>query len=177
MPEGFEYFPYSFKAWKSPPNPSKQEGFSQYCVWYLYVAWIAHSLFGLLHVSPSLQIIPESGTPVAVAFRGTVTNRKVLAGTLAAMCAVLPGHSLCLQWALLAQDSANPHGNNAEEGNGTRILGCGTYYAHSISCWRGSPFLLVAPDLPRRHSSLTELTSLPELKQRSHDIHVQDGQP
>lgn len=33
MPDGFEYFPYSFKAWQSPSNPSKQDRFSQYCVW------------------------------------------------------------------------------------------------------------------------------------------------
>lgn len=49
-PEGFEYFPYSFKAWKSPSNPYKQEGFSHLCVWYHYVLWIVRGLFVLCYV-------------------------------------------------------------------------------------------------------------------------------
>lgn len=57
-----------------------------------------------------LQIIPESGTPVA--FRGTVRNREVPAGT---RCHVHMGSAacsqLCPQRALPAQDSANIHGN------------------------------------------------------------------
>lgn len=103
-----EYFPYSFKAWNSPSNPSKQNGFSQYCAWYLYVPWIAHNMFGFCYTGLSSQITPESGTPVAVALGGTVRHWL--------WCACAACSQLCPQWALPAQDLANIHGNRGRGG-------------------------------------------------------------
>lgn len=77
-----------------------------------------------------LQTIPEWGTPVAAAFRGPTRDRKVPAGT---GCHVHVGSAacsqLCPQQALPAQDSANIHGMEVEEVNGTLIPGCGTHCA------------------------------------------------
>lgn len=78
-----------------------------------------------------LQIIPESGTPVAVAFRGTIRNRKVPAGT---HCHVHVGSAacsqLCSQRTLPAQDSANIHGNRGRGSKWHTYPGLGHILCH-----------------------------------------------
>lgn len=103
MPEGFEYFPPSFKAWKSPSSPYEQEGFAQYCVRYHCVLWTAYGLFALCYTLLQLTDNPGVTNAVAVAFRGTVTNRKALAGTLTPW---LPCALCCLVLVLRQQRAA-----------------------------------------------------------------------
>lgn len=91
MPEGFEYFPYSFKAWKSPSNPSKQNSFSQYCVRYLCVLWTAQDLFGLCYTGPLFTNSPRVRNSCGRGLQRPCQNRKVLqALTAMGIWAVLP---------------------------------------------------------------------------------------